>query len=441
MIPYQIIARKRDGEELQPWEITQFVAAFLRGGVTDAQMSAFLMASFIRGLSSQECSALTRAMVISGEVWDLSSIAGPRIDKHSTGGVGDNVSLVLAPWVAACGVVVPMMSGRGLGHTGGTLDKLESIPGFRTALARRTVLAQLRKIGVAMLAATKNIAPADRRMYALRDVTGTVESIPLITASILSKKLAEGADGFVFDVKYGNGAFLPDLDHAQQLAVSLVRTARQAKKGAVAVITAMDQPTGYASGNACEVAEAIHCLKTREPADLYEISRTLAAEMLVLGKYVARRKQAVGMLERAIDDGRALTKLRQLIKAQRGDQRIVDDPLRLPQARHTRKIVARQTGYISAIDTRTIGWILVELGVGRKRAGDPVDHAAGLVLQRKIGNRVRKGEVIGKVMGHSKRFLKPVADSIVHAMSVSKSKPEVPPRVLMRFDGRRWKEY
>jgi len=438
MIPYQLIARKRDGGELTPDEIEQLIAAYLSGGFTDEQMAAFLMAACIRGLSTAETAALTQAMTASGEVWDLSSIPGPKIDKHSTGGVGDKVSLVLAPWVTSCGVAVPMMSGRGLGHTGGTLDKLAAIPGFDTSLSKRRTMSILKKTGVAMLAATKEIAPADRRMYALRDATGTVESIPLITASILVKKLAEGADGYVFDVKYGSGAFLPEIRRAKKLAESLVDTVRKAGKKAVAVITAMDQPTGFASGNACEVWEAIGCLKTRRPDDLYAVTRTLAVEMLLLAGSFRSRKKAVQKLEKVIDDGGALAKLRAMIRAQGGDPRVVNHPEFLPRAKFKHAVIAHQSGYIQRIDTRGVGWALVELGVGRKKPDDKIDLSAGLVLPKKIGYRVKKGETIGVVMGQSRGMLPSVAKEIAACLTIGAKKVKPLKLIHSRYDGRRW---
>jgi len=438
MIPYRLIAKKRDGGELTAGEIEQMIAAYLGGSFTDEQMAAFLMAACIRGLSTAETVALTRVMTASGETWDLSAIPGPKIDKHSTGGVGDKVSLILAPWVAACGVVVPMMSGRGLGHTGGTLDKLAAIPGFDTSLSKRQAISALKKTGVVMLAATKDIAPADQRMYALRDATGTVESIPLITASILSKKLAAGADGYVFDVKYGSGAFLPEIKRARKLAESLVETAHKSCKKATAVITAMDQPTGYAAGNACEVREAIQCLKTRGPHDLYQITRTLAIEMLLLSAQFRSRKKAGERLERAIDDGSALSKLRAMIRAQGGDTRVVDDPDGLPRARFKFPVVAPQTGYIQRIDTRRVGWALVELGVGRKKSDDEIDLAAGLVLPKKIGYRVKKGETIGVVMGQLRGKLPSVAKEIAASLTIGARKVKPLKLIHSRYDGRRW---
>jgi pyrimidine-nucleoside phosphorylase len=438
MIPYKLIAKKRDGGELTAAEINELIAAYLTGDFSDSQMAAFLMAAFLRGLSTSETAALTRAMTASGEVWDLSAIPGPKIDKHSTGGVGDKVSLVLAPWISACGVVVPMMSGRGLGHTGGTLDKLAAIPGFSTSLTKKRALSILKKTGVAMLAATPGVAPADRRMYALRDATGTVESIPLITASILSKKLAEGADGYVFDVKYGSGAFMPELPQAKKLAESLVNTAQAAGKKAVAVITAMDQPTGHAAGNACEVREAIDCLRTREPQDLFLITRPLAVEMLVLSGLVRSREKAVDRLEQTIDDGSAVDKLRALIKAQGGDPRVVDNPDLLPQAPYRHDVIAPKSGYIQRIDTRRSGWALVELGVGRKKVEDDVDLSAGLILEKKIGDRVKKGERIGEIMGQKRETFPLVADEITASLTIGSKKTTPLKLIHSRYDGRRW---
>ncbi len=440
MIPYRLISKKRGGGELTPAEIGQLITAYLAGDFTDEQMAAFLMAVCINGLTPKETAALTRAMTASGEVWDLASISGPKIDKHSTGGVGDKVSLVLAPWIAACGVVVPMMSGRGLGHTGGTLDKLAAIPGFETALTKQKAIRVLKKIGVVLLAATPGIAQADRRMYALRDATGTVESIPLITASILAKKLAEGANGYVFDVKYGSGAFMVDLPAAKTLAESLVKIAQSAGKKAVALLTAMDQPTGFAAGNACEVVEAIGCLQIRRPDDLYRITRALAVEMLILAGLFRSRVRAIDRLEKAIDDGSALDKLRAMIKAQGGDPRVVDEPLRLPQPKCSQPLRASKTGYVQKIDTCRIGWALVELGVGRKKSDDEVDLTAGIILEKKIGARVIKGEIVGSVFGGTKSKLKVVSDEISASLVIGPTRKKPAKLIHSRFDGRRWTE-
>jgi pyrimidine-nucleoside phosphorylase len=436
MIPYQLIAKKRDGGELTAAEIEQLIAAYLTGGFTDEQMAAFLMAVFLQGMTTAETAALTRSMTASGDVWDLSSVPQPTIDKHSTGGVGDKVSLVLAPWVAACGVAVPMMSGRGLGHTGGTLDKLAAIPGFSTSLTKKRTISQLKKIGVAMLAATENIAPADRRMYALRDATGTVESVPLITASILSKKIAEGADGFVFDVKYGSGAFMPEIRRAKALAESLVKTAIKSGKKAVALLTAMDQPTGCAAGNVCEVREAIDCLRLKKPEDLYQITKTLAVEMLMLAGSFRSRTAAAAQLEQAIDSGAALEKFRRLIQAQGGDPRVVDNPELSPQAAHHNEIKAPRSGYLQKIDTRRIGWALVELGVGRKKPDDDIDISAGLLLSKKIGDRVAEGESVGTIMGRSRRTFALVAREVAASLSIGATRTRPQKLIHSRFDGR-----
>ncbi len=392
MLPYEIIHRKRDGEEVPPEAMAELVEGYARGRVPDYQMAAFCMAVFFRGLSPAELDALTRAMLLSGDVLDLSALPGPKVDKHSTGGVGDKVSIALAPLAAACGLVVPMISGRGLGHTGGTLDKLESIPGFRVDLPVDRFREILGRVGACLVGQTDRLAPADRKLYALRDVTATVESIPLIAASIMSKKLAEGIDALVLDVKVGSGAFMKRLDDARTLARTLAGIGRAMGKRTTALVTAMDEPLGRAVGNALEVAEAVELLRGGGPADLRAVTVELVAEMLLLGGRSAGLAEARRLAGAAIADGSGLAKLRAIVEAQGGDPAAVDDPGRLPRAPRRLEVASPASGAVQAIDAEALGLAAVALGAGRRRIEDAVDPAAGLVVHKKLGEPVEAGE-------------------------------------------------
>ena len=426
----EFIAKKRDGKDLSPAEIAHFIEGFSRGDVADYQMSAFAMVVFFRGMSAQETAALTLAMRDSGTVVDLSKVRGIKVDKHSTGGVGDKVSLCLAPLVAACGVPVPMVSGRGLGHTGGTLDKLEAIPGFSVSMTVPEFAKQVGGIGCALIGQTAEIAPADKRIYALRDVTATVESIPLITASILSKKLAEGIDALVLDVKVGRGAFMKTLDDARALARSIVQTGAHAKKKIVAIITSMDEPLGFAVGNALETAEAIAILNGEGPSDLRECTLVLGAEMLRLGGVAKSEKEARKKLENAISDGSGARKFESIIKAQGGDARVVREPDRLPKAPHIVQIKSSATGYVQKLDALEIGLSSVSLGAGRARADQAIDPAVGIVLTRKVGDAVKKGEVIAHVHVRDRASVKNTLTRIESAFVIGAKKAKPSPIVL-----------
>jgi pyrimidine-nucleoside phosphorylase len=355
------------------------------------------MAIVWRGMDDGELTALTEAMLESGARLDWPGLDLPRVDKHSTGGVGDKVSLVLAPLVASCGVAVPMMSGRGLGHTGGTTDKLESIAGFRTDLTLDEVQAQVREIGVAMFGQSEAIAPADGRLYALRDVTGTVPSIPLIAASIISKKRAEGLDGLVLDVKTGSGAFMPDPDSARSLARAMVRLGEAGGCRTTALITAMDRPLGRAIGNSLELEEALQALTGEGPADLRELTGRLAVEMLLLAKVADTEADAQLEVARALASGRALDKFRQLVEAQGGNPAVVDDPGSLPQATEVELFEASEDGVIGAVDPRPLGRAVVEMGGGRQRLGDAIDHSVGFVVTARPGMKVSAGQPVASV--------------------------------------------
>ena len=392
VFPQTIIARKRDGHALTPDEIASFVRGVVRDEWTDDQTAALLMAIFLRGMTAEEISCLTETMMHSGVVADLSRVPGVKVDKHSTGGVGDKVSLVLAPLVAACGAPVPMMSGRGLGHSGGTLDKLESIPGFRVDLPLDVYAAQLVRIGVAMIGQTAELVPADRKLYALRDATATVESIPLICASIMSKKLAEGIDALVLDVKFGRGAFMKETAQARELAAAMVRIGRAVGKPIRALLTSMEQPLGCTVGNAVEVVESIEALKGRGPADLMEVTYALGVHMLLLARITAHPADAHRRLETAVASGAALNKFRELVTAQGGDPGVIDDYSRLPQAPLVREVPAPAAGYIVDVEPLGIAQSALRLGAGRINAAASVDHAVGITGLMKIGAPVRAGE-------------------------------------------------
>jgi pyrimidine-nucleoside phosphorylase len=392
----ELIATKRDGGTLQPDDVRRLVSAFTAGTMADYQMAAFLMAVFFRGLDVAETAALTSAMLHSGSVLDLGGIRRFKVDKHSTGGVGDKVSICLAPLVAACGVAVPMVSGRGLGHTGGTLDKLEAIPGFRTDIPVEQFARIVDEVGVCMIGQTKEIAPADRRMYALRDVTATVESIPLIVASILSKKLAEGIDGLVLDVKVGRGAFMKDEVTARRLAQALVDTGTRAGKKVVAILTDMSAPLGVAVGNANETREALEILHGRGPDDLRECTMVLAEEMLLLAGRVKERAAAQDLLAHAIADGTAQQVMARMVAAQGGDPRVVTEPDRLRVAPAV-KVVAEVAGVVTEVDPLEIGLAAVALGAGRTRADQTVDPSVGVMVLVKPGARVDRGTVLAEV--------------------------------------------
>ncbi|HET8539336.1 MAG TPA: thymidine phosphorylase [Anaeromyxobacter sp.] len=392
MRAYEIIHAKRDGKPVPAEEIRALVDGFTKGEIPDYQMAAFCMAVFFRGMDDAEVRALTEAMLRSGDVLDLSDVPGAKVDKHSTGGVGDKVSLALAPLAAACGVKVPMISGRGLGHTGGTLDKLEAIPGFRVDLPVDRFRALVRDVGACLVGQTARLAPADRRLYALRDVTATVESIPLIASSIMSKKLAEGIDALVLDVKVGRGAFMKRLDDARALARTLAAIGRGMGKRVSALLTAMDQPLGRTVGNALEVVETIELLRGGGPPDLREVTVELTAEMLVLGGAAGDRDAARARVAAAIADGRGLAKLEEIVTAQGGDAAAIRDPDRLPRAPRTFDVPAPAAGHVVGIDAEAVGLAAVALGAGRARVEDRVDPAVGIVVHRKIGDRVERGE-------------------------------------------------
>jgi pyrimidine-nucleoside phosphorylase len=426
--PTETIIHKRDGGRLTASEIQAVVRGYLAGEWADYQMSAFLMAALFCGLDRAETKALTQAMLHSGSVLKLASVRRPKIDKHSTGGVGDKISLCLAPLVAAAGIASPMIAGRGLGHTGGTLDKLEAIPGYRVMLDARRFERVVREVGASIIGQSPKIAPADRRIYALRDVTGTVESIPLIVASILSKKLAAGSDGLVLDVKVGRGAFMRDRRAARELARALVRTARDAGLPTVALITDMNTPIGRTVGNALETREAIEVLRGHGPADTRELTLLLGAEMLLLAKRAKTAHSARSLLEQRLADGSALAIFAQMVRAHGGDARVVDDLDVLPRARFREPIVAPKSGVVVDCDPRELGFVAIELGAGRRQASDHVDPAAGIELVRVVGERVKRGEPMAYLHA-SKRAL--ITQSAARTAAAFRIGPRAPKRRLV----------
>jgi pyrimidine-nucleoside phosphorylase len=397
MLAHQVIERKRDGGRIGPDEWNAFIHDFVSGDVPDVQMAALLMAVYLRGMDREEIAWLTEAMLSTGATLDLSHLDVARVDKHSTGGVGDKVSLVLAPLVASLGVAVPMMSGRGLGHTGGTLDKLEAIPGMRTDLSLAQTRAQIERIGCALIGQTDQIAPADRRMYALRNATATTSSVPLLAASIMSKKLAEGLTGLVLDITRGSGAFLPETERALQLAHIMTALGEDHGCEVVALITAMDRPLGNACGNALEVEEAIHALRGEGPPDLMAVTYALGAEMLVLGKVAGSTSEARRLMEVAISSGSAARKFQQIVESQGGNPAVVDDPSLLPQARACELYEAPQRGFIPSVEPRAVGEGVVALGGGRRGPNDIVDPAVGFVIRVKPGDWVERGEPLATI--------------------------------------------
>jgi pyrimidine-nucleoside phosphorylase len=433
MRPYELIKNKRDAKVLSPADITAFIDGYTRGEITDYQMSAMCMAIFFRGLNPVELGAWTAAMLHSGEVLDLSETPGVKVDKHSTGGVGDKVSLSLAPLAAACGVYVPMISGRGLGHTGGTLDKLESIPGFRVDLSVEAYRRQVREVGACLIGQTASLAPADKKLYALRDVTATVDCIPLIASSIMSKKLAEGIDALVLDVKVGGGAFMKSLADARTLAQTMIGIGQQMGKQVVALLTDMNQPLGRMVGNSLEVVEAVEMLRGQAPADYTEVTLALTAEMLVLAKKAADLPAARTLLQAAIQSGAAERKLLELVKAQGGNPAAITDLSLLPTARQRRPVLAPADGVVTAIDCEAIGLAAVDLGAGRAKSADAVDPAVGFVLDAKVGKKVLRGEPLAVIHYNDAARIDDVAARVLAAYSLGEVAPPVGPLVLERL--------
>jgi pyrimidine-nucleoside phosphorylase len=425
-----LILRKRGGDELSVDEIRYLLDGYTTGEIPDYQMSAFLMATYFSGMTDRELSSFTEVMMASGEVLDFSDIPGVKVDKHSTGGVGDKTSLICAPIAAAAGVIVPMISGRGLGHTGGTLDKLESIPGFRTDITLDQFRAQLKSLGLAFIGQSEEIAPADKRLYALRDVTGTIESNPLIASSIMSKKMAEGIDALVLDVKVGNGAFMKKQVDARRLAQAMVGIGRRLDKKVQALITDMNQPLGYAVGNALEVMEVSQTLQKAGPADLTRLSLELAARMIHLGKITATLDEARKVAEDRLMDGSAYRKFKDVVAAQGGNPQALDKFELLPNASGMREILSPRTGFISAIMAEDIGRASGMMGAGRSRKEDSIDPAVGVILEVKAGEKVEAGSVLCRLYYTSEDNLDEAADLVEDAFRISGTRPEARELIL-----------
>jgi len=427
-----LLRKKRDGKVLEKDEIDFLISGYTKNKIPDYQFSAFLMASYLRGMNSKETSYLTNSMLHSGKVLNLSSISGIKVDKHSTGGVGDKTSLIIAPIAAAAGVKVPMISGRGLGHTGGTLDKLESIPGFRTDLSINEYKKVLNKCGAVLIGQTKDIAPADKMIYALRDVTATVESIPLITSSIMSKKLAEGIDGLVLDVKTGNGAFMQKEKDAIELANSLIYTAKAFNKKVVVFITDMNQPLGNYIGNWLEVYESILILKGEKKNDLYELCIKLAGAMIFLGEKAKTQEEGEFIAEEQIRSGKAFKKFLEIVKAQVGDVSYVKNPEKYPKPSYRKVIKSSVSGYLKSVNTFALGMAAIELGAGRMKKEDKIDPTAGIIFNSKIGDKIKRGDVIAEIFSNDKRSIFNVEEGFNKLVEFSNNKLN-PPKLIKRI--------
>ncbi|WP_214802456.1 MULTISPECIES: pyrimidine-nucleoside phosphorylase [unclassified Exiguobacterium] len=423
-----LILKKRNGGELNEEEIRFIIEGFTNETIPDYQMSALSMAIYFNGMTEKETAALTMEMVKSGDVIDLSNIQGKKVDKHSTGGVGDKISLIVAPLVASIGIPVAKMSGRGLGHTGGTIDKLESFPGFNVELTEEQFTKQVNDIKMSIIGQTGNLTPADKRLYALRDVTATVDSIPLIASSIMSKKIAAGADSIVLDVKTGSGAFMKSFDDAKALAEEMVAIGKNVGRQTVAVITDMDQPLGFEIGNANEVKEAIEVLSGKDVNDLKTIALTIAGHMAVLGEFYPTFDEAYADLEKRMADGHALEVFRQFVAAQGGDASLVDDLSKLPQAKYETTFVAKQAGYVESIIADEVGVAAMLLGAGRATKDDQLDFAAGITLEKKVGDKVEAGEVIA-VLRSNKEDMTSALERMDHAYTIGATEPTARPLV------------
>ena len=421
-----IIYKKREGGKLSPEEIRYFITGYVSGDIPDYQASALLMAIFFRGLDREETFTLTNAMRYSGDTIDLSSISGIKVDKHSTGGVGDKTTLIVAPLASACGVPIAKMSGRGLGFTGGTVDKMESIPGFRTSLTPDEFMAQVNDVGMAVIGQTAHITPADKKLYALRDVTATVDNFGLIASSIMSKKLAAGSDAIVLDVKVGDGAFMENLEDAKILAGLMVDIGTDAGRKTVAAITEMGQPLGNAVGHALEVIEAIETLKGKGPADITELAEKLAGIMIYLGGKASTPEEGHDMAKEALKSGRGLEQFRRFTKAQGGNPAVADDYTLFPQATYTEELISKTSGYIHKIAARTIGLASQHTGAGRKTKEDSIDLAAGIYLHKKVGDKVEKGETLATFYSNDKSKLEAAMAEAAKAFAVSDGPCEKP---------------
>lgn len=429
-----LIRKKREKEHLTDDEIHYLIRAYTDGEIPDYQMSSFLMASYLNGLNTEEAAALTDSMLHSGIVVDLNHIPGLKVDKHSTGGVGDKLSLILAPIVASFGVPVPMISGRGLGHTGGTLDKLESIPGFSVDMSLERYKEIIKKHNLVLAGQTKEIAPADKRLYALRDVTATVESIPLIAGSIMSKKLAEGIDALVLDVKFGSGAFMKTTDEAAELAQTLVKIGEQFNKQTIAYLTNMEQPLGYAVGNWLEVEESIACLKGNGPEDVMQITNLLAGTMLYLAKKAENVKSGIEMSKKAVQNGSAFQKWIDIVEEQGGNSSVIKKPEQYEGAEFREEVPSEKSGFITEMDAFAMGMVSVELGAGRKEKEDEVDPDAGFILRKKIGDQIKAGETFATLFTNKENTLHTAIKGMKNAISVNTKAPDPLNLITHRVD-------
>jgi pyrimidine-nucleoside phosphorylase len=427
-----LIRKKREGKTLKEEEIDFLISGFTKNKIPDYQFSAFLMAAYLRGMNSKETSYLTNSMLHSGKVLNLSSIPGIKIDKHSTGGVGDKTSLIIAPIAAAAGVRVPMISGRGLGHTGGTLDKLESIPGFKTNLSINKYKNVLKKYGAVLIGQTEDIAPADKMIYALRDVTATIESIPLIVASIMSKKLAEGIDGLVLDVKTGNGAFMQKEKDAVALANSLISIAKAFSKKVIVFITDMNQPLGNYIGNWLEVYESILVLKGERKKDLYELCIKLAGAMIYLGEKAKTQQEGERIAEEKINDGSAFKKFLEIVAAQGGDTSYIEDPANYQKPKFKKKVRSTVGGYLRSMNTLELGLAAVELGSGRMKKDDKINSKAGIIFNHKIGDEIKGGDVIAEIFSDNKNSILSVEKKFNRIVKISNEKVN-PPKLIKKI--------
>src|SRR5690625_390350 len=430
---YDIIVKKRNGHSLTTREIDYFIENYTCGNIPDYQASALLMAIYFQGMSDRELADFTIAMANSGEITNLSAIDGVKVDKHSTGGVGDKTTIALIPLVASLGIPIPKMSGRGLGHTGGTLDKLEAIPGFQIKLSSETFIKNVNEHRLAVIGQTAILAPADEKLYQLRDVTATVHSIPLIASSIMSKKIGSGADRIVLDIKTGSGAFMNNLDDARSLAQAMVNIGKQVNKKTVGVISNMNQPLGYAIGNSLEVIEAIETLKGNGPEDVTELCLTLGSYMVVLANKAKDELEARKLLLKSLQSGKALDYFRQLIKIQGGDAHIIDDYRRLPQAKYTYKLLAKQSGFITAMNTEQIGVAAMKLGAGRETMDDVIDPSVGIVLHRKIGDYIDKTEPLLTIYANE-NTIDPIKDKLYDSITISRENDNDPQLKTLIYD-------
>lgn len=430
MLPYDVIMKKRDGDALSEEELKFMVKGYVDDDIPDYQMAAFLMAVYFQGMSDEETTVLTRLMAESGEMIDLSEISGVKVDKHSTGGVGDTTTLILAPLVAAAGLPFAKMSGRGLGHTGGTLDKLESIPGMTVSLSRKDFIKQVNSIGIAVIGQTADLVPADRKMYALRDITATIDSIPLIAGSVMSKKIASGADAILLDVKVGNGAFMKSIPDAHKLASLMVAIGNRMKRKTAALITDMNQPLGSHIGNALEVKEAVEILKGEHKGSaLYEVSLKLASHLVYMGGSADTPLDGRKMVEKILQSGEGLEKMKQLVEAQKGDPRVLDDLELLPRTSVQVEVLSRKPGFVTGFDTKKAGQCALVLGAGRVKKSDPVDPAVGLIVKKRIGDTVERNEPLATVFANENSKAQEASKMFIDSIQISDRQPE-PPKLI-----------